>query len=107
MVNIDIINNIKSLMRIAEDDDSFNGEVEDLVMQCHDDLSAAGIPESFLDIVNNDFLSLDGNIRICIVLYVKAYFGIGDITDSGWFAKQYNYKKGMIMNQQKYNGDTV
>jgi hypothetical protein len=111
MVNADIVSNVKLLMRISEDDNSFDLEIEDLVMQCRDDLLQAGILESFLDFTNNTFLELDGNIRACLVLYVKALFGIGDSANSGWFIKQYNYRKGTVMNQQKYKyssiGETV
>lgn len=105
MPNTDIINNIKVLLRIAEDDSAFDSEINDLVLQCRDDLMAAGVKIIYLNFDSN-FIEIDGNIRTCIVLYVKAFFGgaAGDITSNGWFLKQYQYKKGNILNQQKYSG---
>lgn len=63
-----MLNSIKKVLRISETNQSYNDEINDLILAAKDDLKISGIASSLID--DNDPL-----IKRAIITYVKAHFG--------------------------------
>ena len=110
---MELLNQIKQSLRITADNTAFDDEITDLIHQAIDDLEASGVsPPAFNRYGENDESGkqidsiTDGNVRQCIILFCKAYFGI-DNPDKEFYVDHYRFKKAQLLNQSAYtDGDT-
>jgi hypothetical protein len=110
---VSLLNQIKQSLRITADNTAFDDEITDLIYQAIDDLKASGTsPGAFnrygeIDESGNIIDTItDGNIKQCIILFCKAYFGI-DNPDKEFYVDRYHYKKAQLLNQSAYTvGDS-
>lgn len=103
---MNLLDLIKSNLRISSDNTDFDGEIIDLIEQVKADLRTSGVKSDVLDFsLDNDWECPDANIRQVTILYCKSLFGL-DNPDKDWFLQQYRYKKSELLNQSLEYGDT-
>lgn len=91
MAKMQLLDEVKSALRVSTNDAGINSEIKTLVQACVLDLKSAGVK-----------IDLDDDlIKLAIVTFCKARFGF-DNPDAEGFSKSYTIIKQHLMNYGEY-----